>query len=441
MYQLQPEHYELLRRTTEATNATYTGPWPGWLPIPITQQEYTIATTVLIVTLVLQIIAIVVFSARVYTRAYPVWKFTADDYIISLAFALETTMFGFGFAGNIWAWGGKRPATLTLDHIQYNAKYGSLTMPMWAWATGFVKISIGCMLLRFQQSSRWRWFMYFMVVACVLLMLFTVVTITFQCIPFSLVWDIKGETPLDQRRCFSIHLNHLFLFVTAACNVTLDLIFSLMPLTFLGKIRRPLREKVVIGGLMALGLVASAFSLSKAILAERLTKISDFTKIDVGAYLALIGLLSALEVQTALIAACIPTLRSSTKRLLVRIGLLHTTRNSGYRRYGVGSDLSGRPKAVRRRGRELHDLGSTESTSTEGTDEIREIEDDDRYTVDPITGRVTCTVPERAHTSRPRTSKSAFTHNDWQTNQIEPIQPRIVIKDGWELGRGVGVAQ
>jgi len=57
---------------------------PDKFPIP--DAEYNMAYTFLVVTMIFQIIAVLVFFARVYTRAYPTWRFTMDDYVMSLAF-------------------------------------------------------------------------------------------------------------------------------------------------------------------------------------------------------------------------------------------------------------------------------------------------------------------------------------------------------------------
>ncbi|KAF2263484.1 hypothetical protein CC78DRAFT_449028, partial [Lojkania enalia] len=279
-----------------------------------TDAQFTLATIFLISTMILQVIAIIVVFARTYTRGYPAWRFRIDDYLIVLAFAIMTAMFGVMYESHIWAWGGRHPTSRTLKEQRHVAKYGSISMPLWAWATGFVKISIAFMLLRFQQSQKWKYFMYVMIALNIVLIGFTGVWNMFQCIPFKAVYDPS----VKDKKCFSKRMIRICLYVSAACNISTDLVFSFMPLTFLGKIRRPLREKVVIGGLMALGLIASAFSLAKVILAAKLETPQGK---DLGAYLMLFGLLSILEVQASFIAACIPTLRGSTRRLLIRIGL------------------------------------------------------------------------------------------------------------------------
>ena len=55
------------------------------MKIPVSDYLVAITSAYLIATLIVQIIAIVVFFARVYTKAFP-WRFRIDDYLLSLAF-------------------------------------------------------------------------------------------------------------------------------------------------------------------------------------------------------------------------------------------------------------------------------------------------------------------------------------------------------------------
>ena len=178
--------------------------------------------------------------------------------------------FGLWYKTVSWAWGGHHPAFRSIDEVTYGSMLGSIALPFWAWSTGLVKISIGCMLLRFQQGSRWKWVIYVMIALNVMLIGLVGVGNLFQCIPYAAIWDFKGE--IKNKKCWNGTQSRAMLYSSSICNVFTDFVFSLMPLTFLGKMRRPLSEKVVVGGLMALGLVASAFSLSKAVVNGRITK-------------------------------------------------------------------------------------------------------------------------------------------------------------------------
>lgn len=52
---------------------------------PVSDFAFRLATGFLISTLIVHIIAFFIFLARVYTRAFPVFRFTLDDYIICFA--------------------------------------------------------------------------------------------------------------------------------------------------------------------------------------------------------------------------------------------------------------------------------------------------------------------------------------------------------------------
>lgn len=171
---------------------------------------------------------------------------------------------------------------------------------------------------------------------------------------------------------------------------------------------------------MALGIVASSFSLGKAIMAGRLGKTMDGT-----AAFTLLGLLSCLEVQTSLIAACIPTLRSSSRQFLQRIGLMHSRRGSGNRPYGAGSDTCGTKAARRAPVMELNHIESaTESKLSvpASPHEVQEMEEA-QYIRDPITGRITCAT--EAHTSR------SNLNDEWRGD------PERAMTQEWETQRRV----
>lgn len=381
------------------------------------------AYTFLVVTMIFQIIAVLVFFSRVYTRAYPTWRFTIDDYIISLAFALMTVMFALQYESEMWAWGSKRPEFITMKRLRHGAMVGSISLPFWAWSTGLVKISIAFMLLRFQQSRGWQIFLYLMIAINVMLIAVLGIANLFQCIPYAAWWDFS----IVERKCWSHQAMLATTYLSGACNVSTDIVFSLMPLTFLGKIRRPTREKIAIGILMALGMIASGFSMSKVIITA-LPKSKD-------RYISptLLGILSCLEVQTSLIAACIPTLRSSSKRLLTKLGIKwSSTKHTAYRRYGSGSSESG-PKAVRRPPMmELNDVsfgGSGPHLESETADMEEEA---DQYQMDPETGRITYKAGLRLHSSR------SDLNNEWR---IDATPVRVIEDDNWEPQKAVGVAQ
>jgi hypothetical protein len=136
---------------------------------------------------------------------------------------------------------------------------------------------------------------------------------------------------------------------TLAIFIASDIILSLLPLTFIHKIHRPLREKVLLAFLMGLGLFTSAAATTKLIVLFRNNAINrDPT------YEAVKPLIWAnLEQNIGLIAACIPPLRFLLDKALTKLGW----QGSKSRR----EDLSRRGTAVNTRTQRAPILNSQQS--------------------------------------------------------------------------------
>ena len=153
--------------------------------------------------------------------------------------------FGLWFKSVWWAYGAKYPHFRQLDDIVYSVKLGAIARPFWGFATGSVKISIGLMLLRFQQAKRWKAVIWAMIALNVVLIILVGIVTLFQCRPYSAMWDFRND--IRRERCWDNTMHGAILYSSSVCNVLTDVVFSLLPLTFLCKIRCPLSEKVVIG--------------------------------------------------------------------------------------------------------------------------------------------------------------------------------------------------
>ncbi|KAF2648609.1 hypothetical protein K491DRAFT_240008 [Lophiostoma macrostomum CBS 122681] len=391
------------------------------------------AKVFLATTLPVYIVATFIIVARVYTRSLPVWRFSIDDYLISIAFILMSVMFALQYASMSWAFHASGPISRSVDERQYSSMLGTISLPFWAWSTGFVKFSIATMLLRFQQSQSWKYVIYTMISLNIVLVLFTGVGNLFQCIPYQSTWDFKNQYP--NKKCWGDEMNAISMYVASFCNIASDVVFSLMPLTFLAKIRRPMKEKIVIGVLMGLGLIASTFSALKAGLTKRLADGHDTT-----ANVILIGMLSNLEVQTALIAACIPTLRSSWRGLMIKLGLKKSDVDSRYPQYDEGSSLCDGRKGRKTGVREMDRVDSaTANDSQRGRKSIglEQLDDDDEalYEMDPVTGRIVCTSPRKTALERsveassgagalPPTSPTGNNHTGEEAEDTPPVNPQ-----------------
>lgn len=135
-----------------------------------------------------------------------------------------------------------------------------------------------------------------------------------QCRPFSSYWDpsvfFRGVVKCVPQRVIFGNI-----IAGSSVHVSIDLIFSFVPITFIWNLNRPRGEKIVLGVLMGLGLFASAFAILRTVGLN-----AFYTSTDIFRTAVRPTLWAMLEQEVALIAASIPTLKSFMQRSLVRIG-------------------------------------------------------------------------------------------------------------------------
>ncbi|OCL04760.1 hypothetical protein AOQ84DRAFT_380255 [Glonium stellatum] len=272
-------------------------------------------------TITLSVVSTLIFGARIYTRIRPLYRLGWDDYIISVAYVFIVVDWAVLFAAVPWVFSGDI-AHLTLADVENSFKLAIIAEPIWAVCMASIKISLAFMMLRFlHRSDTWRRFLYFMIAIQLITAIYGTISQLLQCIPLRAAWDFLGVVPA---KCWSKYAQRVSISCVSAVNVLTDIVFSLLPITFLRKIQRPLRERILIGSLMALGLFASATSIVKTIAVSKLGTSKDPTAEGIT-----VGMWACVEEQVAFIAACIPCLKSPFQRFLAHFGLVNfTNRNS-----------------------------------------------------------------------------------------------------------------
>ena len=109
------------------------------------------------------------------------------------------------------------------------------------------------------------------------------------------------------------------------------MVFAVLPLFFILKINRPLREKIVLCLLMGLGILCAAASIPKFISYSVFASGGDTTKNASG-----VVVWSQIELYVGITAACIPMLRSFFESALRKIGVSITNSSRGISRSSAG---------------------------------------------------------------------------------------------------------
>lgn len=106
--------------------------------------------------------------------------------------------------------------------------------------------------------------------------------------------------------------------VGSAINVVTDLCLSLSPVTFLSRLHRPVRERVLVCLLMGIGLFASSASIAKLVI------ILDWERrpgVDLWSMAVSIATWTVTEQFFGVMAACFPFLKPLVERCLTHLGI------------------------------------------------------------------------------------------------------------------------
>ena len=217
-------------------------------------------------------------------------------------------------------------------------KYSFLAIPIWGIAMMFIKSSIGLLLLKIQENSLWwRIFCWVMIAIQVAYGVGNTIFILLQCRPLEGAWD--PSVLARGGECLPVTAIVTASNVGAGVNISTDILLSFAPLAFLWKLRRPLREKMLIGFLMGLGTFASASSVVKAVL------VKDYTSVaDPWARLVHIGTWTMLEQLLAMIVASAPYMKPLLQKTLQAMGV-SVTETGAAARYGRGYGTGSRRPA------------------------------------------------------------------------------------------------
>lgn len=190
---------------------------------------------------------------------------------------------------------------------------------VWCWTISFAKISIACMLLRIKTDVYWQILLYTMIVIQFLSAILGTVSAGLRCRPLSATWDPTVPDP----QCLPIATIRTCIYTMTSIAIISDIIFSLIPLTFIVSIQRPLRERLVLAFLMGLGLMTAIAAIIKIPMIRQLGQVGDpfWDSVDFTNW-------STTEAQIGIIAACIPCLRALFERMLRGMGILSTLNTS-----------------------------------------------------------------------------------------------------------------
>ncbi|PVI01585.1 hypothetical protein DM02DRAFT_500019, partial [Periconia macrospinosa] len=195
-------------------------------------------------------LALILYGLRIYTRIFPTFKLASTDYIISVAVLFVVTGFGCSMAAMRYSYGRHSYYVSSADQTKIIKRIFITGFLGW-WASSLARISIGTMLLRFQISNTWRVVLWILISIQLGMVLTANICQLLLCSPIRANWEYVPNAV-----CWPPIKTQIFSYVYSGMGVCSDPIFAIMPVVFIYSLNRPAMERVLMGVLMALGIVA-----------------------------------------------------------------------------------------------------------------------------------------------------------------------------------------
>ncbi|KAE9366038.1 hypothetical protein N431DRAFT_495821 [Stipitochalara longipes BDJ] len=263
---------------------------------------------------ILVVVSMSLCTARIITRLRPSPHMHRDDYIIIILSFSEyvgvATAAGHGL--------GHRSPYVSQENRTIVFKTMFSVELMWITSLALVRTSVACSLLRLSRCARdserlWKWCLRGLIGVQFLVFVGWMVLLFFNCRPLRATWE-----PVPIVKCWPNQYSIVFGYVANGIMIVMDFILATMPVQLIRTLPRPLRERVLISCLMAMGLLATGIAAYKIPLSREVNNgdpLSATVKLS---------LWNKLEEQLGLIAACLPCLKAQMEDLLHRLGILKT---------------------------------------------------------------------------------------------------------------------
>ncbi|OCL14998.1 hypothetical protein AOQ84DRAFT_370777 [Glonium stellatum] len=265
-------------------------------------------------------VAILLFIGRIYTRLRPVPRLGLDDYTLSVAVIFSIASWCLVIITIVKGF-GRHVIYVSPSTLAEILELGFLVEPLWLWSVTLIKTSMACTLLRFKTTKVWQRSLCAIIFIQVITAISGNIARFIQCHPIRTFWD----PTLINAKCWNPNQIQIAMYIHSGIFIGSDVILSLLPITFLRKLRIPLRERIILIFLMALGLFASVASIMRTILTKYYLSTDDVLW-----DMADLTMWSHLEEYVGIIAVCIPCLKSPFEKILRQAGIQTTKTDSEY---------------------------------------------------------------------------------------------------------------
>ncbi|USP77478.1 uncharacterized protein yc1106_04752 [Curvularia clavata] len=300
------------------------------------------------VSLAMYTVAVTFVALRCFTRAYIVKRFGLDDFFIAIATTLGAAQ-TVTIILQVEHGQGRHTDALHLEQFNHMLMYQWINMLIYFVANWAVKMSILALYYRIGHGRKGLpWIVQAPAVWTVAgfmtaFGLSSFMAQLFLCVPISRIWDIVH---VNDGGCIDVSE---FMIISAAINVTTDIILLLFPLPLLRLFTFNRRQRTALAVVLSVGLIpviASTMRLCEIIMAGRPVKPGrDWQENDFSWGWAWVPVWSQIEVDVSILAASLPCLSPLFKHVFGSPGRSETPSQiptlPGYREsWGEGNLVS-----------------------------------------------------------------------------------------------------
>ncbi|MCJ1471167.1 hypothetical protein MMC07_009815, partial [Pseudocyphellaria aurata] len=275
-------------------------PPPGVTPNfvdPYSLRRFFILTFVMCVT-----VTTIFILVRAYTKTYIIKAHEWEDYISYLAWTGFICHFGFQFEAFKYGT-GVHQWNVTAENVIRVGKAASAIEALYVLLIFVTKLSILLQYMRIFVPARAGVRYYLIHTLIWLNLVYYIINFflgLFFCTPRRKIWD-----PSVPGHCLSLGASVTSIMSAAALNVLSDVTILVLPIFWISVLQMPLRRKVAVSMVFAMGICACVASIMRLILSVKFVTPSRLTP-DVTYDLVPLLLLSDAEVAIGIICGCMP---------------------------------------------------------------------------------------------------------------------------------------
>jgi len=240
--------------------------------------------------------------ARLYVRTFMLKKMAIDDYVLIVALVCSATVLAC-FIEEVKLGVGEH---LGNPHVSMNIQKILHWSYFHAWlivvGISSVKISVGFFLLRLVQG---KWYKRFIIAWIAFLVVFTLAcvgSLLFQCLPVNGAWNFTVKFA-PKTKCYSNDTYRSVGLFNGAINIFTDFVFASLPIPIIWSLQINMRTKISLVCILSLGYFACGAAIVKEIL------LANFFKDKDSLYENSFQIWNVIEINTGILAACLPALR------------------------------------------------------------------------------------------------------------------------------------